>query len=77
MGCLHPISVPLRELLAKVLLLWHENRSRSIKATRISVRRSRISLSVDHTRVVTSGRRAGRAPHGFAEALAAHNEAAA
>jgi len=34
-------------------------------------------ISVDHTRVVTSGRRAGRAPHGFAEALAAHNEAAA
>lgn len=34
-------------------------------------------ISVDHTRVVTSGRRAGRAPHGFAEALAGHNEAAA
>jgi glycosyltransferase involved in cell wall biosynthesis len=34
-------------------------------------------LSVDHTRVITSGRRTGRAPHGFAEALAAHNEIAA
>ena len=34
-------------------------------------------VSVNHTRVVTSGRRAGRAPHGFAEALAAHNEVAA
>jgi glycosyltransferase involved in cell wall biosynthesis len=33
--------------------------------------------SVSHTRVWTSGRRVGRAPHGFAEALAAHNEAAA
>jgi glycosyltransferase involved in cell wall biosynthesis len=29
--------------------------------------------SVDRPRVVTSGRRVGRAPHGFAEALAAHN----
>ncbi len=28
-------------------------------------------------KVMTSGRRAGRAPHGFAEALAAHNEAIA
>ena len=46
--------------------LWH--RLRELGARRISV---------DHTRVVTSGRRAGRAPHGFAEALAAHNEAAA
>jgi glycosyltransferase involved in cell wall biosynthesis len=35
------------------------------------------TVSVDHTRVITSGRRAGRAPHGFAEALAAHNEVAA
>jgi hypothetical protein len=26
-------------------------------------------------RVVTSGRRTGRAPHGFADALAAHNRA--
>jgi hypothetical protein len=34
-------------------------------------------VSVDHTRVITSGRRTGRAPHGFAEALAAHNEVAA
>lgn len=31
-------------------------------------------LSVNHFRVLTSGRRIGRAPHGFAEALAAHNE---
>lgn len=30
--------------------------------------------SVNHIRVVTSGRRVGRAPHGFASALAAHNE---
>jgi glycosyltransferase involved in cell wall biosynthesis len=29
------------------------------------------------TEVITSGRRIGRAPHGFAEALAAHNESAA
>jgi hypothetical protein len=29
------------------------------------------------TEVVTSGRRIGRAPHGFADALAAHNETAA
>ena len=29
------------------------------------------------TEVITSGRRIGRAPHGFAEALAAHNETAA
>lgn len=34
-------------------------------------------VSVDRIRVVTSGRRKGRAPHGFAEALAAHNETAA
>jgi glycosyltransferase involved in cell wall biosynthesis len=34
-------------------------------------------VSVDHTRVVTSGRRIGRAPSGFAGALAAHNETAA
>jgi hypothetical protein len=27
--------------------------------------------------VITSGRRQGRAPHGFADALAAHNKAAA
>jgi glycosyltransferase involved in cell wall biosynthesis len=30
--------------------------------------------SVNGIRVTTSGRRVGRAPHGFAEALAAHNE---
>jgi glycosyltransferase involved in cell wall biosynthesis len=30
-------------------------------------------LSVSHIRVATSGRRNGRAPHGFAETLAAHN----
>jgi len=35
------------------------------------------SISTNSLRVVTSGRRAGRAPHGFAEALAAHNESAA
>jgi hypothetical protein len=29
--------------------------------------------SVDHPRVITSGRRVGRAPNGFAGALAAHN----
>jgi glycosyltransferase involved in cell wall biosynthesis len=34
-------------------------------------------VSVDHTKVITSGRRIGRAPHGFAEALSAHNEVAA
>jgi glycosyltransferase involved in cell wall biosynthesis len=34
-------------------------------------------VSVGRVRVLTSGRRIGRAPHGFAEALAAHNEAAA
>lgn len=33
-----------------------------------------IRASVNHTRVITSGRRAGRAPRGFADALAAHNE---
>jgi glycosyltransferase involved in cell wall biosynthesis len=46
--------------------LWHRLRD-------LGVRR----VSVDHTRVITSGRRTGRAPHGFAEALAAHNEVAA
>ena len=34
-------------------------------------------VSVGRVRVLTSGRRIGRAPHGFAEALAAHNEVAA
>jgi glycosyltransferase involved in cell wall biosynthesis len=34
-------------------------------------------VAVDHTKVITSGRRIGRAPRGFAEALAAHNETAA
>ena len=34
-------------------------------------------LYTSRTRVLTSGRRVGRAPHGFAEALAAHNETAA
>lgn len=34
-------------------------------------------LSVGWVRVLTSGRRIGRAPHGFAAALAAHNEVAA
>ncbi len=33
--------------------------------------------SVAHLKVMTSGRRAGRAPQGFAAALAAHNEALA
>jgi glycosyltransferase involved in cell wall biosynthesis len=33
-------------------------------------------LSVGRVKVFTSGRRLGRAPHGFAEALAAHNEVA-
>jgi cellulose synthase/poly-beta-1,6-N-acetylglucosamine synthase-like glycosyltransferase len=42
--------------------LWH--RLGEIGASRISV---------DHIRVSTSGRRNGRAPHGFAETLAAHN----
>jgi cellulose synthase/poly-beta-1,6-N-acetylglucosamine synthase-like glycosyltransferase len=36
---------------------------------------SRVSTATLH--VTTSGRRIGRAPHGFAEALAAHNEAPA
>ena len=31
-------------------------------------------VSASRLRVVTSGRRLGRAPHGFAQALAAHNE---
>lgn len=31
------------------------------------------SISVNRARVVTSGRKVGRAPHGFADALAAHN----
>ena len=35
-----------------------------------------IRRSIGQLRVLTSGRRLGRAPHGFAEALAAHNEAA-
>jgi hypothetical protein len=30
-------------------------------------------VSVSHIEVVTSGRRIGRAPHGFAETLAAHD----
>ena len=34
-------------------------------------------LTVGSLKVVTSGRRVGRAPSGFAEALAAHNEAVA
>lgn len=34
-------------------------------------------LSTDRVRVLTSGRRVGRAPCGFASALAAHNESAA
>jgi glycosyltransferase involved in cell wall biosynthesis len=34
-------------------------------------------LSIGRVKVLTSGRRLGRAPHGFAEALAAHNEVAA
>lgn len=34
-------------------------------------------ISVGWLKVITSGRRIGRAPHGFAEALAAHNEAVA
>lgn len=34
-------------------------------------------LSVSHVEILTSGRRVGRAPHGFAEALAAHNETVA
>jgi glycosyltransferase involved in cell wall biosynthesis len=34
-------------------------------------------LSTSRLRVLTSGRRIGRAPHGFADALAAHNEVTA
>jgi glycosyltransferase involved in cell wall biosynthesis len=34
-------------------------------------------ISVGWLKVMTSGRRVGRAPHGFAEALGAHNEAVA
>lgn len=34
-------------------------------------------VSATHIRVITSGRRVGRAPHGFADALAAHNESVA
>ena len=34
-------------------------------------------LSVGRMKVLTSGRRLGRAPHGFAEALAGHNEVTA
>lgn len=40
-------------------------------------RDSRQMLSASHIEVVTSGRRVGRAPRGFAGALAAHNEKAA
>lgn len=36
-----------------------------------------ITRSIARLKVITSGRRLGRAPHGFAEALAEHNEAAA
>lgn len=36
-----------------------------------------VRLSDATLQVITSGRRIGRAPHGFAEALAAHNEAVA
>jgi glycosyltransferase involved in cell wall biosynthesis len=46
--------------------LW--NRLASVGTRRVSTSR---------TEVLTSGRRIGRAPHGFAEALAAHNETAA
>lgn len=35
------------------------------------------TLSTNRTRILTSGRRVGRAPDGFADALAAHNETAA
>jgi glycosyltransferase involved in cell wall biosynthesis len=35
------------------------------------------TVSVDLTKVITSGRRTGRAPNGFAKALAAHNGTAA
>ena len=35
------------------------------------------TLSTNETRILTSGRRVGRAPQGFADALAAHNETAA
>jgi glycosyltransferase involved in cell wall biosynthesis len=34
-----------------------------------------VTLSTNSIEIVTSGRRQGRAPHGFADALAAHNEA--
>lgn len=34
-------------------------------------------ISISQVKVLTSGRRVGRAPHGFAEALAAHNETVA
>ena len=34
-------------------------------------------MSTSRLRVLTSGRRTGRAPHGFADALSAHNETAA
>ncbi len=40
-------------------------------------RSGRRQLSDSSLRVITSGRRVGRAPLGFADALAAHNEAAA
>jgi hypothetical protein len=43
------------------------------RLARIGARR----VSTSRTEVLTSGRRVGRAPHGFAEALAAHNETAA
>lgn len=46
--------------------LW--NRLRSVGSIRMSIAK---------LRVWTSGRRVGRAPQGFADALAAHNEAAA
>jgi glycosyltransferase involved in cell wall biosynthesis len=43
------------------------------RLARVGARR----VSTSRTEVLTSGRRVGRAPHGFAEALASHNETAA
>jgi hypothetical protein len=41
--------------------------------SRLRLTRARL-LSSAHLQVVTSGRRVGRAPTGFADALAAHND---
>ena len=50
-----------------------EEANRFSKEYSVDLRTVEMDVSVDHTRVITSCRRTGRAPRGFAEALAAHN----